>query len=143
MRFSRTAFFVLMAIKEKKQEQPNSRAITEVNSSIRLASAWLEMCSDVMTTRQNPSRLADVFSICCEVLFGILKDRKKSSGTTVWISGALLLMQKIYRVQKPPGSKALLHFAKRCSQAVERCGIYFFAGANQHAVAERNCCTGL
>jgi len=33
---------------------------------------YLELCSDVITKRQNPNRVADVFNICCEVVFGIL-----------------------------------------------------------------------
>ncbi|MEZ7498090.1 hypothetical protein QO200_04995 [Flavobacterium sp. Arc3] len=47
----------------------NNKAIIEVNSSIKLFFAVSVMCSDVITNKQKPSRLADVFSICWDVLF--------------------------------------------------------------------------
>ena len=59
--------------KENKQEIISKIAITEVSSSIILLSALSVKCSEVITKRQNPKRFAEVFKICCEVLFGILK----------------------------------------------------------------------
>ena len=59
--------------KENKPETLSKIAITEVNSSIILLSALSVKCSEVITKRQNPKRFAEVFKICCEVLFGILK----------------------------------------------------------------------
>lgn len=60
-----------METNEKKQENVSNVATIEVNSSIKNVSVWLAICNDVITKRQNPSRLADVFKICCEVLFAI------------------------------------------------------------------------
>jgi hypothetical protein len=60
-----------MEKKEKKLEKARSIAISEVNSSMMLDSVVLLICNEVITTRQNPRRLADVFSICCEVVFAI------------------------------------------------------------------------
>jgi hypothetical protein len=53
---------------EKIQEMVNSMAITEVNSSIKYDSIRSAICNDVITKRQNPKRVADVFKMCCEVL---------------------------------------------------------------------------
>lgn len=44
----------------------------EVNSSIKLFSTLLETCKEVIIKRQNPSKLAEVFKMCCDVLFAIL-----------------------------------------------------------------------
>ena len=59
--------------KENKQETINKIAITEVSSSIILLSALSVKCNEVITKRQNPKRFAEVFKICCDVVFGILK----------------------------------------------------------------------
>ena len=59
--------------KENKQETLSKIAITEVSSSIILPSALSVKCSEVITKRQNPKRFAEVFKICCDVVFGILK----------------------------------------------------------------------
>jgi len=59
--------------KENKQEIISKIAITEVSSSIILPSALSVKCSEVITKRQNPSRFAEVFKICCDVVFGILR----------------------------------------------------------------------
>lgn len=58
-------------IKENKQEKDNNRAITEAASSIILEADLSVICKDVITKRQNPSRVAEVFSICDETLFAI------------------------------------------------------------------------
>ena len=58
-------------MKEKRQENVSKTATTDVNSSIKNISVWLAICSEVITKRQNPSRLADVFNMCCDVLFAI------------------------------------------------------------------------
>ncbi len=70
---SRCSLPVLMEKKEKKQEHVSITAISDVNSSIRLDSAWLETWNDVITKRQNPSRLAEVLNMCWEVLFAMVK----------------------------------------------------------------------
>jgi hypothetical protein len=62
---------VRIDINENIHENVSKTATTEVNSSIKNVSVWLAMCKDVITNKQNPSRLADVFNICCEVLFAI------------------------------------------------------------------------
>ena len=59
--------------KENKQETINKIAITEVSSSIILLSALSVKCNEVITKRQNPKRFAEVFKICCDVVFDILK----------------------------------------------------------------------
>ena len=53
-----------MEINEKTDETVKSNAISDVNSSIRLFCVLFVRCRDVMMKRQNPSRLADVPSIC-------------------------------------------------------------------------------
>ena len=59
--------------KENKQETLSKIATTEVSSSIMLLSALSVKCNEVITKRQNPKRFAEVFKICCDVVFGILK----------------------------------------------------------------------
>ena len=60
-----------MEINEKMQEKVNRTAMNEVNSSMTCDSVRLEICSDVITKRQNPNRFAAVFSMCLDVLFAI------------------------------------------------------------------------
>lgn len=60
-----------IATNEKIQENVSKTATIEVNSSIKNISVWLAICNEVIIKRQNPSRLAEVFKICCEVLFAI------------------------------------------------------------------------
>lgn len=62
-----------MEIKENKQENTNNTETIEVISSITDNSVLLEMCSDVIIKRQKPNRLAEVFNICCDVIFATLK----------------------------------------------------------------------
>lgn len=64
-------FVVLIEANENIQEHVRSNAMTEVNSSILLVSAVSVMCKDVITKRQKPKRFAEVFKICCEVVFAI------------------------------------------------------------------------
>ena len=59
--------------KENKQETVSKIATTEVSSSIMLLSALSVKCREVITKRQNPKRFAEVFKICCDVVFDILK----------------------------------------------------------------------
>ena len=73
---SRVSFLmssVLIEAKDKPQETARIKATKEENSSIRLLCDCFETWSDVMTIKQNPSRLAAVFRICCDVLLGIEK----------------------------------------------------------------------
>lgn len=68
---SRISFFkfcVRIEKNDKSDEMVNNKATIEVNSSIRLSFVASVMCSDVITNRQKPSRLADVLNICWEVL---------------------------------------------------------------------------
>lgn len=62
-----------MDTNENMQENVSSIAIIEVNSSMILVSLLLVMFKEVITKRQKPKRFADVFNICCEVLFAIYK----------------------------------------------------------------------
>jgi len=64
-------FFVRREANEKKQEEISDIAITDVNSSIRLDAALSLTCNEVITKRQKPKRVADVFKICWDVLFAI------------------------------------------------------------------------
>jgi hypothetical protein len=63
---------VRIEIKENIEEIVRKNATTEVNSSIRELSVLSVKCSEVMINKQNPSKLAEVFNICCEVLFAIM-----------------------------------------------------------------------
>lgn len=64
-------FSLLMEAKDKITERHNNKATILVNSSkIEFTVAEL-MCSDVITMRQNPSKLEAVGRICCEVLLAI------------------------------------------------------------------------
>jgi len=58
-------------MKEKKQEKISSKAITEVNSSIKVDVVLSAACKEVITKRQNPRRFAEVDKMCWEVLFAI------------------------------------------------------------------------
>lgn len=60
-----------METKENMHDAVRKMATIEVSWSIRWVSNWLLMCSEVMTNRQNPSRLAEVPSICGDVLLAI------------------------------------------------------------------------
>ena len=66
-------FSVLIDAKDKPQEMVKIKATKDENSSTRLFCDCFETCSDVITIKQNPNRFAEVFKICCEVLFGIRK----------------------------------------------------------------------
>ena len=48
-----------------------NKAMMEVNSSIKLFFALSDKWIEVITKRQKPSSVADVFNICWEVLFAI------------------------------------------------------------------------
>ena len=61
-----------MEVKDKTHEIVNNSATIDVNSSIICVSATFEICKDVITNKQNPNRFAEVFKMCCEVLFDIL-----------------------------------------------------------------------
>tara|TARA_R110002124_G_scaffold112003_4_gene266001 strand:- start:61 stop:357 length:297 start_codon:yes stop_codon:yes gene_type:complete len=67
-RISFSNFCVRIEKKDKSDEMVNAKATIEVNSSIRLSFEVSVMCSEVITNRQKPSRLADVLNICWEVL---------------------------------------------------------------------------
>jgi hypothetical protein len=54
-------------------EKVSKTATTEVNSSIKYLSVMSAICNDVITNRQNPRRLAEVFKICCDVKFAIIQ----------------------------------------------------------------------
>lgn len=71
-RFSLFMLLVLIEVNEKRQETMSNKATTEVISSIILPFERLVKRRDVMTIRQKPSRLADVFKICCDVLLGMV-----------------------------------------------------------------------
>lgn len=66
-------FVVRMEIKDKIQEMVSNTAITEVSSSIICVSVKSAMRNEVITKRQKPSRLAEVFNMCCDVLLAICK----------------------------------------------------------------------
>ncbi|MGC9152007.1 MAG: dynamin family protein [Microbacter sp.] len=53
--------------KEMTLVMVNSTAMTEVTLSTSCVSCKLAMCSEVMTNKQNPNKLADVLRICCDV----------------------------------------------------------------------------
>ncbi len=53
-----------MEINEKMHDKVNNTARTEVNSSIICVSILSAIFNDVITMRQNPKRVADVFKIC-------------------------------------------------------------------------------
>ena len=67
-----------MDTNENMQENVSNIAIIEVNSSMRLVSFLFAMFKEVITKRQKPKRFADVFKICCEVVFAISKGSCKS-----------------------------------------------------------------
>ena len=62
-----------MEIKENAVEIVSNNAITEVNSSNKVLSALFVICKDVITIKQKPNKFEDVFNICCEVLFAIVR----------------------------------------------------------------------
>lgn len=68
-----SANLVRMETKEKILDTVSRIATMEVSSSIRWVSVKLAICNEVITNKQNPNKLADVLSICCEVLFGMLQ----------------------------------------------------------------------
>ena len=70
---------VFMEKKENRQEMMRNKATTEVSSSMMLVSEKSETCTEVITKRQNPKRLAAVLRICCAVLFDILQNKIKMS----------------------------------------------------------------
>lgn len=79
-RISCLAFSVLIEKKDNREEMVSNKAITEVNSSTRLFFVLSVIWSEVITKRQNPSKLADVLRICCEVLLANLLEFKSSKG---------------------------------------------------------------
>lgn len=61
--FSFLVLFVFIEIKEKILDSVSKTAIIDVNSSMISVSTILEICKEVMTNRQKPRSVADVFSI--------------------------------------------------------------------------------
>ncbi len=53
-------------------EKVRNMATMEVSISIILVSMISEMCREVITKRQNPSKLADVLRMCLDVLLAML-----------------------------------------------------------------------
>ncbi len=49
-------------------------ALNEVISSILFVSERLAISNDVITKRQKPNRLAEVFKMCWDVLFAMVQD---------------------------------------------------------------------
>ena len=66
-------WMVLIDKNESKEEMVKSKATIDVISSINEFSILSEMWIAVITKRQNPSRLAEVLKIWCDVLLAILK----------------------------------------------------------------------
>ena len=75
--FSKTSsllgWMVLIDKNESKEEMVKSNATIDVISSIKVFSILFEIWIAVITKRQNPSKLAEVLKIWCEVLLAILK----------------------------------------------------------------------
>lgn len=70
-RTSFNSFSVLIDTKERVEEIVRNNAIIDVNSSIKEFVDRSVRCSEVMIKRQKPKRLAEVESICCDVLLAI------------------------------------------------------------------------
>jgi len=66
-----TSFFARIDINENPHERVSNKAITDVSSSMIIVSVRFAIRRDVITTRQKPRRVADVFNICGDVLFAI------------------------------------------------------------------------
>ena len=64
-------FSVLILMNENIELITRNIATKEVISSRRLFSVLLDIWSEVMMNKQNPKRLAEVFKMCCDVLFAI------------------------------------------------------------------------
>jgi hypothetical protein len=62
---------VRIDINENRDDNVNNNAMMVVHSSINVTSVLLARCRDVSIKRQNPSKLADVPRMCCDVLFAI------------------------------------------------------------------------
>ena len=62
-------FFALIDINDNTDEKTKHNATIEVNSSIKLFSDLFVRCKDVIMNKQKPSKFAEVFNMCCEVLF--------------------------------------------------------------------------
>ncbi len=73
------SFLVLIDKKENKQLAISSTLATPVISSIFDISLSFDILSEVKTTRQNPSRLEEVFKICCDLLFAIILKINRNS----------------------------------------------------------------
>ena len=58
-----------MEINDNTDENTRQSATIEVNSSIRLFSDLFVRCKDVIMNKQKPNRFAEVFNMCCDVLF--------------------------------------------------------------------------
>lgn len=71
--FSLIRFDVRIEENEMMQEKVSNTAMTDVSSSMMCVSILLAICREVITKRQNPRRVADVFRICCDVLFAIIQ----------------------------------------------------------------------
>ena len=56
---------------ENKMEIISKTATIDVISSRKLNSALFVICKEVITIRQNPKRLAEVPSMCWDVIFAI------------------------------------------------------------------------
>ena len=68
----RSSFFLVLAlmdINDNTDENTRQSATIEVNSSIKLFSDLFVRCKDVIMNKQKPSKFAEVFKICCDVLF--------------------------------------------------------------------------
>lgn len=82
---------VLMEINDNTDEIVKNKATTEVNSSIRKFCAWLVRCSEVIMTRQKPSRFAEELRMCCEVLFAmsrsVFNHKKTTFLTEIFVKG--------------------------------------------------------
>ena len=65
------SFLARMDKKERKLLVINNIVATPVNSSINVPELYLDILSEVKTTRQNPIRVEDVVRICCDLLFGM------------------------------------------------------------------------
>ncbi|MDD2782681.1 MAG: hypothetical protein PHO52_00540 [Sulfuricurvum sp.] len=86
--FSSFCISCVLMDKNKKITDPTSnKAITEVNSSIKLFFEALFIWMDVITKRQNPRRFADVLNICWEVLLAISYYLSITSNSPIIITG--------------------------------------------------------
>ncbi len=69
---SRSGLLVRIETKENMHEPVSRIATMEVSSSMKWVSSGLAICREVMINRQKPSRLAEVFKMCGEVLLAMV-----------------------------------------------------------------------